>query len=456
MLAIQLSKKDQRYFQKGGFRRWLSFHRVAAGAALAVAALSLISIMLLSGLNSLTIARTFRVPQDFPSIQAAINNAQPGDVIEVDAQHDPYKESIMINVNNVVIRSINGVAIIDGMNRDSAVLILGEAVEFTGFEITNAKIGIWVVGDNNKLENNIIKDGVTFGIGVSFKKGRQIIGSKANTIKDNLLQGGEIGIILWGSSENTIENNTINECRINGINLQDSSNTNIIRNNLIERNDFAGIGLNSASNNNIVEGNTIQETSKGLTMYGVGENLVKGNIIKANEYGGIILVASPLPGSGHNGNTIQGNILEGNGFNIILISSEGNHMEENWIMGGKIGIELVNSGTNSVITRNEIKENELGIEVKKFRDLTRQTVQELHLEGLGHVGSNEGYSIVQNNIAGNSFGVRNGAEFILNATQNWWGDPSGPSGEGPGKGDIVSSLVNFSPWLTAPISIPRP
>jgi len=37
--------------------------------------------------------------------------------------------------------------------------------------------------------------------------------------------------------------------------------------------------------------------------------------------------------------------------------------------------------------------------------------------------------------------------FILDATCNWWGDCSGPSGEGPGSGDAVSTYVDFDPWV---------
>ncbi|HKP17570.1 MAG TPA: hypothetical protein VJT84_03760 [Gaiellaceae bacterium] len=37
----------------------------------------------------------------------------------------------------------------------------------------------------------------------------------------------------------------------------------------------------------------------------------------------------------------------------------------------------------------------------------------------------------------------------LDGTCNWWGDPSGPSGAGPGSGSMVSTKVTFSPWLVA-------
>ncbi|MDX1665500.1 MAG: DUF11 domain-containing protein, partial [Candidatus Promineifilaceae bacterium] len=38
----------------------------------------------------------------------------------------------------------------------------------------------------------------------------------------------------------------------------------------------------------------------------------------------------------------------------------------------------------------------------------------------------------------------------ISAENQWWGDPSGPAGTGPGSGDAVSEGVDFSPWATSP------
>lgn len=53
-----------------------------------------------------------------------------------------------------------------------------------------------------------------------------------------------------------------------------------------------------------------------------------------------------------------------------------------------------------------------------------------------------------NNIAGNDLlGVYNNAAQVVDATINWWGDASGPSGAGSGSGDAVSGNVDYSLWL---------
>jgi uncharacterized repeat protein (TIGR01451 family) len=61
-------------------------------------------------------------------------------------------------------------------------------------------------------------------------------------------------------------------------------------------------------------------------------------------------------------------------------------------------------------------------------------------------------SIAQSCIVNNSETALNyvGGDAI-EAANNWWGAPDGPSDAGPGSGDSVSSNVNFSPFLTSAI-----
>ncbi|MBW2561579.1 MAG: right-handed parallel beta-helix repeat-containing protein, partial [Deltaproteobacteria bacterium] len=52
-----------------------------------------------------------------------------------------------------------------------------------------------------------------------------------------------------------------------------------------------------------------------------------------------------------------------------------------------------------------------------------------------------------NSIIGNTAGFENTTGSLVDAALNWWGDNDGPSGEGTGAGDSVSTNVIFSPWL---------
>lgn len=63
-------------------------------------------------------------------------------------------------------------------------------------------------------------------------------------------------------------------------------------------------------------------------------------------------------------------------------------------------------------------------------------------------GGASGGGVSGGGVSGGGASGARGAAFV--ATENWWGDASGPSGAGPGSGDPVSAGVDFSDWLTAP------
>ena len=74
---------------------------------------------------------------------------------------------------------------------------------------------------------------------------------------------------------------------------------------------------------------------------------------------------------------------------------------------------------------------------------------------------NTGIRVKHNNIQGNIFAglqvVNNAYSGILNATNNFWGNASGPSGIGPGTGDAIingdpDTTILFEPFLTSPIA----
>ena len=47
-------------------------------------------------------------------------------------------------------------------------------------------------------------------------------------------------------------------------------------------------------------------------------------------------------------------------------------------------------------------------------------------------------------------GVLNESGTELDGRYNWWGDASGPGGQGPGIGDEISGTIRYQPWLIAP------
>ncbi len=63
-----------------------------------------------------------------------------------------------------------------------------------------------------------------------------------------------------------------------------------------------------------------------------------------------------------------------------------------------------------------------------------------------------------NDIAGNTNGMYLDTSVTVDARHVWWGDPTGPSGQGPGAGDTVytepGGTILFDPWLPETFAAP--
>ena len=85
--------------------------------------------------------------------------------------------------------------------------------------------------------------------------------------------------------------------------------------------------------------------------------------------------------------------------------------------------------------RNQIRDSIIGVLIK---------VKDLICPELVNVNIN------YNNFCGNTIGLLNESTTEVDAINNWWCDPSGPS-HSPGYGDPVSGDVLYDPWLLEPV-----
>jgi parallel beta-helix repeat protein len=156
--------------------------------------------------------------------------------------------------------------------------------------------------------------------------------------------------------------------------------------------------------------NEIVNSQFGITGY-LNYSLIEGNVIRDFSREGVGI-------SGQFLNTqIKNNRLSG--------YSDGAGLSFEWHYGRDLS-------KNVTVKDNTFTENNLGIYV--FDTQTTLT----------------GITVSFNNFGDNSlYGVWNQGGQTLNATKNWWGDASGPSGAGHGRGDSVSTEVLYSPWLGA-------
>lgn len=125
-------------------------------------------------------------------------------------------------------------------------------------------------------------------------------------------------------------------------------------------------------------------------------------------------------------------------------------------LGGSNGLEFpglgILSGNRSAggdIIRCEcIANSEAGVQINLF---DRTKVIRNCTFAFNRIGVTLGdriSQVTQNNFVGNTeYGLQ--SIEAVDAQNNWWGNPTGPSGVGPGAGDAVSSNVDFEPWLEA-------
>ncbi len=147
-------------------------------------------------------------------------------------------------------------------------------------------------------------------------------------------------------------------------------------------------------------------------------------------------------------------------------------VENNNVFGAQWGGILISGQNNTkeisdVLIKNNVLQNSaqgdgIGIQTVALENLTVQN-NELSGNAWAGVWINDdvvlsGYILINSNkIFGNAnFGIENATTFMVNATNNWWGDASGPYNNPYntcGIGNAVSANVNFNPWWTTDTGI---
>jgi hypothetical protein len=146
---------------------------------------------------------------------------------------------------------------------------------------------------------------------------------------------------------------------------------------------------------------------------------------------------------GHQNAAIGANTYDSSATLELII--EGNHLTGNGATdadGIGIGIEQADGSIVAAITDNAISGWEYGIRLNGTL-----------VDAASSYANN-------NEISGNDLvGLYNGGTGTLNATCNWWGDPSGPyhpTSNPDGQGDNVSDGVAFTPWVALPTVATQP
>lgn len=359
------------------------------------------------------------VPDEYPTIQEAVNAANPSDTIFVRAGR--YYEWVEIDKGLSLIGENKSITIIDGVGIVGAVVrVTANNVSISGFTITNsskavepspgiyldAVSGCYICG--NIIESN------SFGIHGSW--------SSNNFLSRNIIRNNNRGIELsTDSSYNTLSENVITNNKDFGVSLLDNSK-NVLSDNIITNCDF-GIYIGDSFNHNLFS-NQMSDNKFNLVISAPFDfrlesfihnvdisNLVNGKpIYYFINQENLVINSSLLEYIGYlalinsTNVTVEGLTLTDNGQGILLAYTTNSLITGNTLANNNLGIDLYNSSDNT-LANNSIEDNGFGIHmVDSSENILFGNNIANNFGGIRTLGSSKN-RVSGNNIVHNKYGV---------------------------------------------------
>lgn len=322
---------------------------------------------------TITVSNDADKAADFTSIQAAVNNAYPGDTILV--YPGVYVENIVIDVEDLVIVSASDspsdTTVQAASGSEDIFSVTADGVGINGFCITgsisssNSGIHLYGVEDcrieNNELFNshdtvqnssddytptaeNVPNLNPGFGIRLDF--------SGNNTLSNNIVSFSNVCILLRNSNENMLFNNSVSNSNY-GI-WVDSSIDNVLDNNAAS-DDKIGVYLKTSSGNTVTGSKAFNNSWSCINLWNSNENMLYSNMASNSSNVCIILHSS-------SGNNLSNNTVSYSNYGIWLdSSSNSNNLSENSALYNKVGIYLKASNENVLDNNTALNNSKYGI-----------------------------------------------------------------------------------------------
>ena len=305
------------------------------------------------------------VPDDYPTIQEAINAAISGVVIRVRSR--AYHEEVNINKSVFLLGEDRNTTLIDG-----GVSINCIQVVLSGFTIQ----GSVNIGDsdhtvkNVTVGGNIIRDGGIFMSTITYPR---LPVFTNNTIMNNIIANNTIGIHLFGhGTNNIISGNVVTNNEV-GILLENYGN-NTVLNNIVTGNMF---GICLSSSHNLLRNNTMATNQynfiTGIPFHGPSKSLPVNDVDPSNTVNGkpvyyimdksnMVIGPFSFPDVGYlalkncSNITVQNLTLTSNGQGIFISESTNITVKGNTFKDNMIALQTVNTNC-SVFENNTIIKN---------------------------------------------------------------------------------------------------
>jgi parallel beta-helix repeat protein len=287
------------------------------------------------------------VPDQYPTIQAAINAASNGDIIDV--RNGTYLQPNGLWVNKTVTligdyrnvqHTINpATTIIKGYGNTDVVYLNATGISISGFTLSNSGSGNNGVSSHNFNGLNIVNN-IISGCGT----GVDLLWSNNSVVSNNQISNSMYGINLMYCKNDNITSNTISNGGIYCIELTTVTNS-YITYNTMSGSFFYGIYAVTSCNGNTVAYNTVLSPRLTGIYFGSSSNNnnINHNYVPEAGYG-IYLYSSCTS------NSIIYNLISNCSSGIRLYSVSGNNASYNKITYCTYGIELASANNNIFIS----------------------------------------------------------------------------------------------------------
>jgi hypothetical protein len=326
------------------------------------------------------------LPTAFPTIQSAINAANPGDTIDV--AHGTYNEDVVID------RSVSLIGQPDARHQNPFIVGSGgaggiEAVVWVAPNVNNVFIQNFAIGDSEGTQQE------------------------------------QVGVLVdTGASNVTLDHDVIRKVRNPHVSVAGPATT-------------IGILVQPTANNVSLTHLALYQIldppgsqgAVGIVVDGASQVSIDHTYVKHVGDTGF-LVEGAASGVTLSNDAVE-ETLSSSGIGISISGSAQvtlDHDKAYQLAGTSIGLEV--SGSAQVTgTKDQLSENAFGALITA--DFTGTL------------------SLTQGDINGNIVaGIDNLSAVLVNATGDWWGDRSGPAPQGIG--NAIEGQVNFSGWLATP------
>ena len=343
-----------------------------------------------------TESATIVVPDDFLTIQEAINNAADGDTVFVKA--GTYYEHVVVNKTVSLVGEDSSTTIVDGNGTGHVIDIISDNVNITGFTVQRG--------------GSIALPDLNAGICLNSTRGCDI---SSNNIVDN----GCFGIHLLDSDQNTVSGNSLMRNALFAIELSTSSN-NIIQSNIVTFNPMTGIGMHASSHNNVILGNRVINNTYGINLNNLRNSTISGNYLVNNSEIGIWMQNDVIS------NAIYGNNVTDSRYCIkIEERANSNTIWRNVLTNSQSGIQIQNARYteifNNTIAHNYGSDWDAGIRLDSagYSRIYSNLITD-NWRGILLYTTSPHVSIYSNNITDNEFAVRvaSGGSNYLNVSDN--------------------------------------